>query len=266
MGDRLQGKVAIVVGGGQSPGQTIGNGRAAAILFAREGARVMLVDSRLESAQETQAMIEKEGGQACSFQADITREEDCRRIPEQCIERWSRIDVLHNNVGIGERGKGLMEMPKAEWQRFMDVNVAGLYLTCKYVVPHMIRQQSGVVINISSVAAVISMRALAYKSSKAAVNAFTQGLALEVARYGVRVNAIMPGLMETPMAIEQRMRAWNVSREEVVHPRNEQVPLKGGMGTGWDVGHAAVFLASEEARFITGVLLAVDGGQAAKVG
>lgn len=266
MGERLQGKVAIVVGAGQSPGETIGNGRACAILFAREGARVMVVDNRLESARETQALIEKEGGQAFSFQADVTSEGEVARIPAACLDKWSRIDILHNNVGMGERGKGLMEMPQAEWQRFLDVNLLGAYLGCKHVVPRMIEQGSGVVINTSSIASLISMRALAYKASKAGVDALTRGLAIEVAPYGVRVNAILPGLMETPMAIEGRMRAWGVSREEVVAPRNAQVPLLGRMGTGWDVGHAAVFLASDEARFITGVLLPVDGGQSARIG
>ena len=266
MGDRLKDKVAIVVGAGQSPGETVGNGRATAILFAREGARVMLADNRLESAQETQAIIEKEGGQAFSFQADVTSEADCRAMTEKCLETWERIDVLHNNVGIGERGAGFVSMPEAEWQRFMDINLKGMFLTCQQAIPHMIRQESGVIINISSVASVMSTGAIAYKTSKAGVNALTHGLALEAAPHGVRVNAILPGLMETPMAIEGRVRAYGQTREEVVGPRNERVPLKGGMGTGWDVAHAALFLASDEAKFITGVLLPVDGGQAAKIG
>lgn len=266
MGERLRGKVALVVGAGQSAGETIGNGRATAILFAREGARVMLVDSRLESARETQAMIEEEGGQASLCEADITSEDACRSMAEQCLETWGRIDILHNNVGIGERGKGFLDIPASDWQRFMDVNLKAMYLSCKMVMPHMLKQGSGAVINISSIASIMATGALAYKSSKAGVNALTQGLAIEAAPRGVRVNAILPGLMDTPMAIEGRISAYGLTREEVSRPRNERVPLKGGMGSGWDVAHAAVFLASDEAKFITGVLLPVDGGQLARIG
>ncbi len=266
MGERLKDKVAIVVGAGQSPGETVGNGRATAILFAREGARVMLVDNRLESARETQAMIEKEGGQAMAVRGDVTSEADCRAMAEKCLETWQRIDVLHNNVGIGERGAGFVSMPETEWKRFMDINLTGMYLTCQQVLPHMIRQGSGAIVNISSVASVMSTGAIAYKTSKAGVNALTHGLAMEAAPHGVRVNAILPGLMETPMAIEGRVRAYGQTREEVVAPRNERVPLKGGMGTGWDVAQAALFLASDDAKFVTGVLLPVDGGQSAKIG
>ena len=193
MGDRLKDKVAIVVGAGQSPGVTIGNGRATALVFAREGARVMLVDNRLESAEETRAIIEQEGGNAFAFQADVTREADCARIAEQCLETCGRVDILHNNVGIGERGKGFLEIPEADWQRFMEINLKGMYLTCKAVMPHMLKQGSGSVINISSIASIMTTGALAYKTSKAGVNALTHGLALEAAPFGVRVNAILPG-------------------------------------------------------------------------
>ncbi|MCH7476799.1 MAG: SDR family oxidoreductase, partial [SAR324 cluster bacterium] len=224
MGDRLKDKVAIVVGAGQSPGETIGNGRATAILFAREGAKVMLVDNRLESAHETQAMIEQEGGQAISFQADVTHEEECKSMVAACLKTWSCIDVLHNNVGIGERGKGFIYIPVADWERFMDVNLKSMYLTCKAVLPHMLERGSGVIINISSIASLMSTGAVAYKSSKAAVNALTHGLALEAAPFGIRVNAILPGLMETPMAIEGRVRAYNEPREEIVNQRNQRVP------------------------------------------
>ena len=266
VGERLKDKVAIVTGAGQSAGPTIGNGRATAILFAREGARVMLVDNRLESAQETLAIIEKEGGTALPFEADVTSEDDCRRMAETCVEVWGRIDVLHNNVGIAERGPFFPELPAADWQRLMDVNLKSMFLTCQQAIPHMIRQGGGAVINVSSIASLTVTDALAYKTSKAGVNALTQGLAMQVAADGVRVNAILPGLMETPMAIEGRVHAYGTPREEVVRLRNERVPLKGGMGSGWDVAHAALFLASEEARFITGVLLPVDGGQSAKIG
>ena len=266
MGDRLKDKVAIVVGAGQSPGETIGNGRGTAILFAREGAKVMLVDNRLESAQETLALIEAEGGIAFAHEADATSEEQGAHIVERCMETWNRIDVLHNNVGIGERGKGFLDLAETDWQRFMDVNLKSMFLTCQKVLPRMIEQGSGVIINISSIASLMATEAVAYKTSKAGVNALTQGLALQAAPHGVRVNAILPGLMETPMAIEGRVHAYGIDRKEVVDGRNRRVPLKGGMGTGWDVAHAAVFLASDDAKFITGVLLPVDGGQSARIG
>ncbi len=187
-------------------------------------------------------------------------------MAEACLERWGRIDVLHNNVGIGERGKGFLEPTPAEWERFMDVNVKSMYLTCRAVLPHMLARESGAIINISSIASIMATPALAYKSSKAAVNALTQGMAMECAPHGVRVNAILPGLMATPLSIEGRMTAYGLTREEVVASRDARVPLKGGMGTAWDVAHAALFLASDEAKFITGVLLPVDGGHLVNIG
>ena len=266
MGDRLQDKVAIIMGAGQAQGETTGNGRAVALRFAQEGARVLLVDRDIESARQTLALVQADGGTGAVLEADATSEEDCQRVAAHCIDTHGRVDILHNNVGIGERGKGFLDIPTADWERFMDVNLKSMYLACKAVMPHMLRQQSGVVLNISSIASIMATGAVAYKSSKAAVNALTQGLAIEAAPHGVRVNAILPGLMDTPMAVEGRMRAWGQTREEVSTPRNARVPLKGGMGDAWDVANAAVFLASDEARFITGVLLPVDGGQLAKIG
>jgi NAD(P)-dependent dehydrogenase (short-subunit alcohol dehydrogenase family) len=258
--------VAIVVGAGQTPGETIGNGRATAILFAREGARVLLVDRRLESAEETQAMIKQEGGEATTVEADITRDEDCAALTRACIEGYGRIDVLHNNVGIGSGDAGPTHLTEQAWQQIFDVNLKGMFLTCKHVLPVMREQRAGSIVNISSIAAICSVGMLAYKTSKAGVNALTHSLALGNARYGIRVNAIMPGLMNTPMAIEGISRARGIPREQLVSDRDAQVPLGGKMGTGWDVAHAALFLASDEARFITGVLLPVDGGQSARIG
>ena len=263
---RLRDRVAIVVGAGQTPGETIGNGRATAILFAREGARVLLVDRRLESAEETQAMIKQEGGEATTVEADITRDEDCAALTRACIEGYGRIDVLHNNVGIGSGDAGPTHLTEQAWQQIFDVNLKGMFLTCKHVLPVMREQRAGSIVNISSIAAICSVGMLAYKTSKAGVNALTHSLALGNARYGIRVNAIMPGLMNTPMAIEGISRARGIPREQLVSDRDAQVPLGGKMGTGWDVAHAALFLASDEARFITGVLLPVDGGQSARIG
>lgn len=266
MGDRLKGKVAIVVGAGQTPGETIGNGRATAIVYAREGARVLLVDRRLESAEETRAMIAKEGGEGVAFQADATLSEDCQRMAQACIERFGRIDILHNNVGIGDRDAGITQIEEDAWDRILSVNMKSVLMPCKHVVPIMREQDSGCIINISSIAAVCSVGLFAYKTSKAGVNAMTHQMALANARYGIRVNAIMPGLMDTPMAIEGISQARGIPKEQLRAERDAQVPLGKKMGTGWDIAHASLFLASEEARFITGVILPVDGGQSARIG
>jgi len=265
---RLEGKVAIVVGAGQTPGETIGNGRATAILFAREGAKVFLVDRDLESVRETLRMIEGEGegGMAVAFEADAAREADCIAMVEACREEFGRIDILHNNVGIGMGDAGPTHLSEENWQRIIDVNLKSVFLTSKHVLPVMREQESGVIINISSIAAVCSVGMLAYKTSKAGVNALTHSLALGNARYGIRVNAIMPGLMNTPMAIETISQVRGVEREQLVRERDAQVPLAGGMGTAWDIAYAALFLASDEAKFITGVVLPVDGGQSARIG
>lgn len=263
---RLEGKVAIVVGAGQTPGETIGNGRATAILFAREGAKVLLVDRRGDSADETRAMIEGEGGIAKVLEADITRDEEFARIPAACLEAFGRIDILQNNAGIGAGDRPYSQISRETWERIYNVNITGMMLTCQAVVPHMREQGSGSIINISSVASVSAYSGVAYKTSKAAVNAFTQHLAMANARYGVRANAVLPGLMDTPMAVSGRAQAQGVSTDEIRTQRNAQVPLQARMGTAWDTAYASLFLASDEARFITGVLLPVDGGQTLKVG
>ncbi len=263
---RALGKVAAVVGAGQTPGETIGNGRATAILLAREGAKVMLVDCRLESARETQAMIEEEGGECFSFEADVTHESDCRDLVAACVERYGRIDILHNNVGIGGGDAGPTRLEEADWDRIMSVNLKSCFLTCKHALPVMRAQASGSIVNISSVAAVCSVGIVAYKTSKAGMNAFTHSLATGNARHGIRVNAIMPGLMNTPMAIEGISKARGIDREALISQRDASVPLGAKMGTAWDIAHAALFLHSDEAKFITGVILPVDGGQSARIG
>jgi NAD(P)-dependent dehydrogenase (short-subunit alcohol dehydrogenase family) len=264
---RLKDKVAIVVGAGQTPGDTIGNGRATAILFAREGARVLLVDRDASSARETLAMIEREGGRAAIFAADATREGDCRAMAEACLSAYGTIDVLHNNVGIATGDAEVASLEEEAWDHILSVNLKSAFLSCKHVLPWMRRRQSGSIINISSLAAVAATTDLtAYKVSKAGLNALTHSLAMANARYGIRVNAIMPGLIETPMAIEGMSQRLGVPKEDLIRERNARVPLGGKMGTAWDVAHAALFLASDEARFITGIVLPVDGGQSARVG
>ncbi len=267
MGNRLQDKVAIIAGAGQTPGDTIGNGRATAILFAREGAKCLCVDRRLDSARDTCAMIEKEGGKALAFEADVTRAEDCKRMAQTCVQQFGRIDILHNNVGIGAGDAGVTHLEEAAWDRIFAVNLKSVFLTSKEVIPVMRNQGGGSIINISSIAALCAMNGmLAYKVSKSGVNSITHQMAMANAKYGIRVNAIMPGLMDTPMAIEGIVQARGIPKDKVRSARDAQVPLGAKMGSGWDVAYAALFLASDEARFITGVLLPVDGGQSSRIG
>ena len=258
--------MAVVVGAGQAPGDTIGNGRAISMMFAREGARVVLVDRDIASAEETLGMITAEGGDAFAFEADVTDEDAVRRVPGACLERYGALDVLVNNVGIGTGDRGVIDLERSDWDRIFAVNVTGTYLTCKHVLPVMRERKAGAIVNISSVAAVAAMPLAAYKTSKAAVNGLTHHLATANFRHGIRVNAIMPGLLDTPMAIGSISRATGRSPEDLRAERNRAVPLMQQMGTAWDTAYAALFLASDEARFITGVILPVDGGQSARVG
>lgn len=262
---RLEGKVAIVVGAGQTPGDEIGNGRATAVLFARHGAHVLAVDRDLASAQETREMIRSEGGEADAIEADITSEDHCRAIAD-AARRLGQVDILHNNVGIGIGDAPAVELAQDAWRRILDANLSGMFLTCKHVLPLMRERRGGAVVNVSSLAAIAAYPMLAYKVSKAAVNALTEQLAISEAEHGIRVNAVMPGLMNTPMAIEGIVRQTGIDRQELIRRRDARVPLGHKMGTAWDVAHAALFLASEEARFITGAILPVDGGQGLRVG
>jgi NAD(P)-dependent dehydrogenase (short-subunit alcohol dehydrogenase family) len=263
---RLKDKAAIVVGAGQTPGDTIGNGRATAILFAREGARVALVDRDRGSALETEARIKAEGGECFTIQADVTREEDCRAFVEAAKKAYGRVDILHNNVGIGAGDDEILRLSEESWDRIMSVNLKGMFFSSRSVLPLMREQGRGSIVNISSIAAICATSILAYKTSKAGVNALTHQIAMENAKYNIRANAIMPGLMNTPMAIEGISRSRGIPKDELIRQREARVPLGGKMGTAWDVAYAALFLASDEAKFITGVVLAVDGGQSARIG
>ena len=256
---RLENKIAVVVGAGQTPGETIGNGRATSLRFAEEGARLVLVDRDEESLEATAELARERGAEVQTVIADITSEADNERIVATALERFGRIDVLHNNVGVGAGDRGPTSLERSAWDRIFEVNVTGPFLTCKHAIPAMRESGGGSIVNISSMAAVAATNLTAYKASKAALNAFTQQLAAGNARYRIRVNGIMPGLMETPMAVDAPARAAGVAREEIADRRHARVPL-GQMGSGWDVANAALFLASDEAAFITGVLLPVDGG------
>ncbi|HTV89958.1 MAG TPA: SDR family NAD(P)-dependent oxidoreductase [Stellaceae bacterium] len=268
---RLAGKIAVVVGAGQSPGEGIGNGRATVLRFVQEGAKILAVDRDLAAAEETAEMAGREGGAECCvpFQADVTREATLKAALDAAVARWGRIDILHNNVGVSIAGgdKPLDELSEAGFDRVTAINLRGTIMACKHVIPIMRRQRAGAIVNISSVAAYENTYPLvAYKATKAGMIAFTEQLALHNAPYGIRANCILPGLMDTPMAVDTRARATNRSRAEVAAARDARVPLRGKMGTGWDVANAALFLASDEANFITGVALPVDGGALVKIG
>lgn len=264
--NRVADKIAIVVGAGQTPGATIGNGRATSMLLAREGATVLAVDRDVDSAEETVALLREAGGTASALRADITSAVDCAAIAEQAIERHGRIDILVNNVGIGTGDTGATSLEEEAWDLIHDVNLKGMWLTTKHVLPHLRAQGSGAIVNIGSIASICATPFLAYKTSKAGVNALTHQVAMTSAHLGVRVNAVLPGLMDTPMAIEGISAALGIGTDELRAARDSMVPLGQKQGTAWDVAHAVLFLASDEARFITGVCLPVDGGQSAKIG
>jgi NAD(P)-dependent dehydrogenase (short-subunit alcohol dehydrogenase family) len=264
---RVAGKAAIVVGAGQTPGETIGNGRATAILLAREGARVLCVDRRFDSAEETVAMIQAEGGEALAFKADIASAEDCAALIAAGVSELGGLDILHNNVGIGAGDGPMHKLEEDAWDRILDVSLKGMWLTLRAAVPVMRERGGGAIVNISSLAAIAAAGNLtAYGVAKAGVNKLTTTVAAANARYGIRCNAIMPGLMDTPMAVDAVARATGQTREAVRAPRDANVPLGGRMGTAWDVAYASLFLASDEARFITGAILPVDGGGSVRVG
>ena len=263
---RLEGKVAIVVGGGKTPGEAIGNGRATYLRFAQERAWAVVVDRSITSAQETVDLIGKEGGLARAHQLDATQENAFLSLVESVKEEFQKIDILHNNVGIGLNDASLLKVTEEAWDQIFSVNVKSTLFACKEVIPVMRKQGFGVITNISSVASVASAGLItAYKASKAALNAYTHSLAMSNAKHGIRAIVIMPGLMNTPMAIEGYV-ATGRDRKELVESRDASVPLGKKMVSAWDVANAALFLASDEAKFITGVNLPVDGGQSARIG
>lgn len=263
MSNRLKDKIAIVVGAGQTEGETIGNGRAISLLFAREGASLLLVDRVRESAMETKKVIEREGGKAEVLEADIISEDSCAKIAAKCLELYGKIDIVVNNVGIGAGDGPVDKLSQEGWDKIINVNLRGTFFVCKHVIPSMIKQQSGSIINISSVGAVIGTKGTAYRASKAGVNAITQMMAMSYAKDGIRVNAIMPGMINTPMGVDTTVKLFDLDRDELIRKRNSLIPLKGGMGTAWDVAYATLFLATDEAKFITAVVLPVDGGAVA---
>jgi NAD(P)-dependent dehydrogenase (short-subunit alcohol dehydrogenase family) len=259
---RLDGKTAIVVGAG-SIGPGWGNGKATAVTFAREGAQVFCVDRNAAAAGETVGIIEKEGGQATAFAADASRADDIAAMVAACLKAYGRIDVLDNNVGIAETGS-VVDVAEADWDRVFAVNLKSAYLAMKHVIPVMVSQGGGSVINISSIASIrhLGISYVTYATTKAAMNQMTRTTAVEFAGQRVRVNAILPGLMKTPMVEHSAGLAASYAKGDVEamwRARDAQVPM-GHMGDAWDVANAALFLASDESRYVTGIELVVDGG------
>jgi len=268
MSGKLKDRVAIVVGAGSS-GPGWGNGKCTAITFAREGAKVFCVDRKRAAAEETVGLIEKETGKdvAVAFEADASNNAEVKAMVDACMEKWSRVDILDNNVGIGSQG-GPVELSEDEWHRVFDVNVKSFFLTAKHVLPIMEKQGKGAIVNVSSIASIRSPKGisyLAYNASKGAVNSLTMAIASQYAEKGIRCNAILPGLMHTPMIdflAEQYARSekdHNQAYEKMIEIRDRASPT-GKMGTGWDTANAALFLASDQSSYVNGHLLVVDGG------
>ena len=264
MGDRLKDKVALVTGAGSS-GPGWGNGKATAVLFAREGARVCVIDINRNAVEETAKIIRDEGGECLVDQVDVTDAEQVAAVVAKCMDHWGRVDILHNNVGILDVG-GPVDASLESWERVVSVNLTSMFLTCKYVLPVMEAQGGGAIVNIASIAGIryLGIPYVSYSATKGGVLQLTQSVALEYAERGVRVNSILPGLMNTPMIVEPLKGVYaDGDVDKMIEMRNEQVPMK-TMGDAWDVAHAALFLASDEARYITGTQLVVDGGLTCK--
>lgn len=264
MPDRLRKKIALVFGAGSS-GPGWGNGKAAAVAFAREGARVACVDISHEAAEETAAIIASEGGVAVALAADVTKQDSIDAVVAAAMTRFGRIDILHNNVGVTHMG-GPVELSEEQFQAAIALNLGPVYRCSKAVIPEMLKNGGGAIVNISSLAAIrwLGYPYFSYYATKAAVNQATVAIAMQYARQGIRANCIMPGLIDTPMIYKQ-ISGQYASVEEMVAARDALVPT-GKMGTAWDIANAAVFLASDEAKFITGVCLPVDGGQSCVAG
>ena len=263
---RLEGKVALVTGAGAS-GPGWGNGKAAAVLFAREGAKVFCVDIDLAAAKETARIICGEGGQALAHEADVSDSAAVEALVAACSDAFGGLQLLHNNVGIARLG-GPEDLPEDDWDRVMDVNLKSMYLTCRFALPVMLAGGGGAIVNVASIAGLrwLGVPYIAYASSKGAVISFTRAVALEYAGRGIRANCVVPGLMDTPMVHNSLKHSYGAGGdvEKLRQARDALCPM-GKMGDAWDVAHAALFLLSEEARYITATELLVDGGVTAKI-
>ncbi len=266
MGERLKGKVAIVTGAGSVAGpedrEQVGNGRAVAITFASEGARIVAADIDGRAAEKTKRMIEEAGGICSIFEGDVSKAKDCRAMVEQCLKLHGRVDILHNNVGIIPRSPGgILEADEEDWDLLMSVNIKSIFHTARAVVPRMLEQKQGCILTLSSMASVRhgDPKMFIYTVSKAAVNSLTRSLATELADKGIRVNCIMPGMIDSPTIYKELLKFYNGNVDKLRQDRNGRIPMK-RMGSPWDIARAALFLVSDESSYITGQILAVDGG------
>jgi NAD(P)-dependent dehydrogenase (short-subunit alcohol dehydrogenase family) len=260
---QLEDKTALVFGAGFR-GDGWSNGKAAAVAYARAGARVACIDIDEEAAAETAAVIAAEGGTAMYVQGDVTKLSSIKFAFEVALARYGRIDILHNNVGVTHMG-GPVELDEATFNLSMELNFGSVYRTAKIVLPHMIERKSGVIINISSLAAIrwTGYPYFAYMAAKAAVNQATVAIAIQYGRDGIRANCVVPGVIDSPLIYRQIASQYD-SVKQMIEARNRSVPL-GHMGDAWDVANASVFLASDQAKFITGVCLPVDGGHSCAI-
>ena len=256
---KLDGRTALIFGAGSMKRGGLSNGRAAAVLYARSGARVVAVDIDREAAEETADMIRGEGGECLVFSADVSRQEEVSMVVSRTMEALGRIDILHNNVGLLEFAT-YENTSEDLWDRVMAINVKGMFLACKAALPHMVVQGGGSIVNISALASVRYLGpVVTYMTSKAAVNGFTQSVAIEYAPHGIRCNAILPGFIDTPVGLSVYERGDPAGVQERMEYRNSKLP-GGRPGDAWDIANAALFLASDEARYLNGVLLPVEAG------
>lgn len=266
---RLEGKVALVTGCGSS-GPGWGNGKAMAVLFAREGAEVYGCDINLDAARETEVIVREEGGAMSVAQCDVTDAGAVEALVQDCIATYGDIDILVNNVGTARLG-GVVEQSLEDWRLVFDINLTSMFLTCKHVIPSMLRKGRGSIVNIGSVAGVrdSGVAYVSYSASKAAVLGFSRSVALEYAKRGIRSNVLMPGLMNTPMVRQPLLSLADgyreASLEETMAKRDRQCPM-GHMGEAWDVAYTALWLASDESKYVTSAEIMVDGGISARIG
>jgi len=257
--NRLEGKTAVVLGAGcVSDGW--GNGNATAVTFAREGANVVCVDLHDDAARRTAELVRAEGAQAIHVAADVASAAQIRDVVEQTMARFGRIDILHNNAGINQRG-GVVETSEEDWDRVMDVNIKGAYLSCKAVIPIMQRQGGGSIIHVSSIASITwtGHPFISYHASKAALNQLTRMIAVQHGPDNIRCNSLLPGLIDSPRIHLTVLSFYDGDVERMREARSRAVPMK-RMGDVWDVANAALFLASDESKYITGTVLPIDGG------
>lgn len=260
MGERLKGKVAIVTGAG-SIGPGWGNGKASAALYAREGAKVFLVDNRPDAVAETARLIDADGGTCATRVCDVTRSDQVAAMVAACVDRFGTLDILHNNVGAAKPG-GPVTLSEADWDDQMAINLRHVFLASKHAIPVMEQAGGGAIVNIGSTSGVTftGQQQIAYQVAKAAIVRFSRSVALEYAPKGIRCNTVIPGQMHTPM-VEAYLAGQQSGgdAESLIARRNARIPM-GFMGTGWDVAHACLFLVSDEARYVTGAEIVVDGG------